>query len=109
MFVNASKRSYQIQDVAHGFHTHPCRRSYRKATERRQFKRMTRYQCELLNVSRSGYYNYLKAADARKERARLDAEAGELIRELLVEGVWLPSTFLSYLLILAVQAGTPEA
>ncbi len=41
---------------------------------------MTRYQCELLNVSRSGYYKYLKAADARKERARLDAEAGELIK-----------------------------
>lgn len=44
------------------------------------FKRMTRYLCELLNVSRSGYYSYLKAAGAREERARLDAEAGELIQ-----------------------------
>lgn len=45
------------------------------------FKRMTRYLCELLNVSHSGYYSYLKAADARIERARLDAEAGELIKK----------------------------
>lgn len=42
--------------------------------------RMTRYLCELLNVSRSGYYNYLQAADARLERARLDAEAGGWIK-----------------------------
>ncbi|WP_040951678.1 IS3 family transposase [Gorillibacterium massiliense] len=44
------------------------------------FKRMTRYLCELLNVSHSGYYSYLKATEARKERARRDAEAGELIK-----------------------------
>lgn len=43
--------------------------------------RMTRYLCELLNVSRSGYYSYLKAEDSRLERARLDAEAGELIKK----------------------------
>jgi putative transposase len=43
--------------------------------------RMTRYLCELLNVSRSGYYSYLKAADNRLERARLDARAGELIKK----------------------------
>lgn len=43
--------------------------------------RMTRYLCELLNVSRSGYYNYLQAADTRLERARLDAEAGEWIKK----------------------------
>lgn len=45
------------------------------------FKRMTRYLCELLNVSRSGYYSYLKAADAREERARADSVAGNLIKK----------------------------
>jgi len=44
-------------------------------------KRMTRYLCELLNVSRSGYYSYVKAADTRLERARLDAIAGEWIKK----------------------------
>lgn len=44
------------------------------------FKRMTRYLCELLNVSCSGYYSYLQAAEVRKEKARLDVEAGELIK-----------------------------
>jgi putative transposase len=43
--------------------------------------RMTRYLCELLNVSRSGYYSYLQAADTRLERSRLDAEAGEWIKK----------------------------
>jgi putative transposase len=43
--------------------------------------RMTRYLCELLNVSRSGYYSYIQAADARLERVRLDATAGELIKK----------------------------
>lgn len=43
--------------------------------------RMTRYLCELLNVSRSGYYSYLKATGAREERARLDAKIGELIKK----------------------------
>ncbi|MBY9079160.1 HTH domain-containing protein, partial [Paenibacillus sp. CGMCC 1.18879] len=45
------------------------------------FKRMTHYLCELLNVSRSGYYSYLKAADSRIKRARLDAEVGELVKK----------------------------
>jgi len=44
------------------------------------FKRMTRYLCELLNVSHSGYYSYLKAAETREERDRRDTEAGELIK-----------------------------
>lgn len=43
--------------------------------------RMTRYLCKLLNVSRSGYYSYVKAADTRLERARLDAVAGERIKK----------------------------
>lgn len=42
---------------------------------------MTRYLCKLLNVSRSGYYSYVKAADTRLERARLDAVAGERIKK----------------------------
>lgn len=41
--------------------------------------RVTRYLCDLLQVSRSEYYHYLKTAELRKERARLDTEAGELI------------------------------
>jgi len=45
------------------------------------FERMTRYLCELLNVSRSGYYSYVKAADTRLERARLDVIAGEWIKK----------------------------
>ncbi|MGE6664341.1 IS3 family transposase [Paenibacillus xylanexedens] len=43
--------------------------------------RMTRYLCSLLNVSRSGYYSYVHAADPRLERARLDNEAGQLIKK----------------------------
>ncbi|MFI2859107.1 IS3 family transposase [Paenibacillus sp. JSM ZJ436] len=42
---------------------------------------MTGYLCSLLNVSRSGYYSYLQAADSRLERIRSDAEAGELIKK----------------------------
>jgi putative transposase len=43
--------------------------------------RMTRYLCELLNVSRSGYYSYLEASDARLKRLSADAKAGELIKK----------------------------
>jgi len=43
--------------------------------------RMTRYLCSLLNVSRSGYYSYVHAADSRLERVRSDAEAGQLIKK----------------------------
>ena len=44
-------------------------------------ERMTRYLCELLNVSRSGYYSYLQAAETRLVHSRLDAKAGEWIRK----------------------------
>ncbi|MGV2963935.1 IS3 family transposase [Paenibacillus sp. FSL H8-0317] len=44
-------------------------------------ERMTGYLCSLLNVSRSGYYSYLQAADLRLERVRSDAEAGKLIKK----------------------------
>jgi putative transposase len=45
------------------------------------YGRMTRYFCELLDVSRSGYYHYLKAADSRLKRAVQDEEAGKLIQK----------------------------
>lgn len=44
-----------------------------------QFKRMTAYFCDLLKVSRSGYYSYLKAAPRRETRGKLDLEAKEII------------------------------
>jgi putative transposase len=47
--------------------------------EQNGFKGMTRYFCELLNVSRSGFYSYLKASSAREAREKLDLEAKELI------------------------------
>lgn len=43
--------------------------------------RMTRYLCHLLDVSRSGYYNYLHSAEKRQERARADEQAGALIKK----------------------------
>lgn len=43
--------------------------------------RMTRYFCELLGVSRSGYYNYLNNADKRLIRAQTDEKAGALIKK----------------------------
>lgn len=47
--------------------------------EQNQFKRMTKYFCNLLGVSRSGYYSYLKAFDIRDAREQLDLEAKEII------------------------------
>jgi putative transposase len=43
------------------------------------FKQMTKYFCEVLEVSRSGYYSYLKAADSRLDREQKDLEAKEII------------------------------
>lgn len=47
--------------------------------EQNQFKRMTKYFCELLGVSRSGYYSYLKASEVREAREQLDLKAKEII------------------------------
>ena len=47
--------------------------------EQNQFKRMTKYFCNLLGVSRSGYYSYLKASAIREAREQLDLEAKEII------------------------------
>ena len=43
------------------------------------FKRMVTYFCELLNVSRSGYYNYLKTSETRTTKELKDREARDLI------------------------------
>lgn len=40
-----------------------------------KLKNMTKYFCELLGVSRSGYYSYLKATEKREARERSDIEA----------------------------------
>lgn len=40
---------------------------------------MTSYFCDLLDVSRSGYYSYLKASVSREAREQLDLEAKEII------------------------------
>ncbi|MEQ6388899.1 hypothetical protein RZN22_06185 [Bacillaceae bacterium S4-13-58] len=50
-----------------------------KTLEQNGFKGMTRYFCKLLDVSRSGYYSYLKATSVREAREKLDLEAKELI------------------------------
>lgn len=47
--------------------------------EQNQFKRMTRYFCDLLGVSRSGYYSYLKASEIRETREKSDLKAKEII------------------------------
>ncbi|WP_035445780.1 IS3 family transposase [Bacillus sp. UNC41MFS5] len=47
--------------------------------EQNQVKQMTKYFCELLEVSRSGYYSYLKAADRRRERELEDLKMKEII------------------------------
>ncbi|MCH1627990.1 IS3 family transposase [Fredinandcohnia quinoae] len=47
--------------------------------EQNQFKQMTKYFCDLLEVSRSGYYSYLKTSADREAREQLDLEAKEII------------------------------
>jgi putative transposase len=43
--------------------------------------RRVRYLCGLLKVSRSGYYSYLNANDARIRRNASDTQAGELVKK----------------------------
>lgn len=50
-----------------------------ETVEQNHFKRMTRYFCDLLEVSRSGYYSYLKASSSREAREQLDLEAKRMI------------------------------
>ena len=47
--------------------------------EQSPFKRMVTYFCTLLNVSRSGYYNYLQTSETRAEKELKDLEARDLI------------------------------
>jgi transposase InsO family protein len=47
--------------------------------EQNNFKQMTKYFCELLGVSRSGYYSYLTAACSRLDRELEDLEAKNII------------------------------
>lgn len=47
--------------------------------EQNHFKGMTKYFCNLLEVSRSGYYSYLNASTIRNAREQLDLEAKEMI------------------------------
>lgn len=44
-----------------------------------KFKNMMSYFCKLLNVSRSGYYNYLNALDKQKNAELKDLEARDNI------------------------------
>ncbi|MCM3033195.1 MULTISPECIES: hypothetical protein [unclassified Niallia] len=47
--------------------------------EKNHFKGMTRYFCDQLDVSHSGYYRYLKAFTSREARKKTDLEAKEVI------------------------------
>jgi putative transposase len=47
--------------------------------EQNGFKGMTKYFCDLLDVSRSGYYSYLKAFSVREAREKRDLEARGII------------------------------
>ncbi|MFH7819150.1 IS3 family transposase [Neobacillus thermocopriae] len=50
-----------------------------KTIEQNGFKGMTRYFCDLLEVSQSGYYRYLKTSSVREAREKLGLEAKEII------------------------------
>lgn len=47
--------------------------------ENNNLKNITKYFCELLGVSRSGYYNYLKAEDTRNTREDIDLKMKHII------------------------------
>jgi len=47
--------------------------------ESNSFKRVAGYFCELLDVSRSGYYNYIGSEISRIAREKLDLEAKEVV------------------------------
>lgn len=50
-----------------------------KTIQQVPFKRMVTYFCQLLHVSRSGYYNYLATIEERATKERKDREAHDLI------------------------------
>ncbi|MGV3267706.1 IS3 family transposase, partial [Cytobacillus pseudoceanisediminis] len=47
-------------------------------------KKSVSYLCELAGVSRSGYYDWLKAAQLRAQRDEKDQLDIELIREIFI-------------------------
>ncbi len=47
--------------------------------EMNNFKRLTGYFCKILDVSRSGYYNYINSVDIRKQRDNQDLFTKNLI------------------------------
>lgn len=51
----------------------------KKVIEEYQLKRMTKYLCNCLGVSTSGYYNYLKNEEKRQKRDEQDKKDYELI------------------------------
>ncbi|MFB5663726.1 IS3 family transposase [Alteribacillus sp. HJP-4] len=46
------------------------------------FPHLIQYFCEMANVSRSGYYNWLKAEDTRQKRERKDEADYEIIKKV---------------------------
>ncbi|WP_427901807.1 IS3 family transposase [Metalysinibacillus jejuensis] len=50
-----------------------------KTIQQLPFKQMVTYFCQLLHVSRSGYYNYLATIEERAVKERKDREAHDLI------------------------------
>jgi putative transposase len=47
--------------------------------EQNKYKRMTKYFCDFLGVSRSGFYSYLQAAESRLEREQEDLKVKDII------------------------------
>lgn len=43
------------------------------------FKKVTKYFCDLLEVSRSGYYNYIKTESTRKKKEEADIKVRDII------------------------------
>ena len=51
----------------------------KKVIEKYNLKGMTKYLCECLGVSTSGYYNYLRNEEKRKKQDEKDKKDFELI------------------------------
>ena len=51
----------------------------KKVIEKYKLKRITKYLCDCLKVSTSGYYNYLNNKEKRREQNEQDKKDYELI------------------------------
>lgn len=69
----------RLQSKSENLNPNKAYQLIQETTELNEFKGMTRYFCNLLEVSRSGYYSYLKASSVREVKEKLDLEAKELI------------------------------